>query len=371
MASELEARIREEVGKIIDPEIGKTLGELDMVREVTVDGNRVKVVIALTTMGCPLARSFEDDVRKIATRLAGEGAQVDVEFTEMTEVEKQRLSERLQAERGQQQEKSKQSPGIAEKLNNIKHVVAIMSGKGGVGKSLVTSLLAVALRRKGYTVGVMDADVTGSSIPRLFGISERPQSGFGAIIPPRSRTGIYIMGLNLLLESEDQPVVWRGPLVSGAIQQFWKDVLWGELDYLLIDMPPGTSDAALTVLQQLPTEGVVLVTTPQDLAAMIVRKAVHMADMLKKPVLGVVENMSYFKCPKCGAEYELFGPSQANKVAEIADAPILAKIPIDPELPKLCDVGRIEDYKAPVFDELVDKFTELVEEKGRKITVMI
>ena len=370
MANELEAKIREEVGKVVDPEIGKTLAELDMVREVSVSDGSVKVVIALTTMGCPLANSFQSDVEKIVKELVGDSTAVQVEFTEMTEVEKQRLAERLQAERGDQQ-KSKQSPGIAEKLNDVKHVVAVLSGKGGVGKSLVTSLLAVALRRKGYTVGVMDADVTGSSIPRVFGISERPQSGFGAIIPPRSRTGIYIMGLNLLLESEDQPVVWRGPLVSGAIQQFWKDVLWGELDYLLIDMPPGTSDAALTVLQQLPTDGVVLVTTPQDLAAMIVRKAVHMADMLKKPVLGVVENMSYFKCPNCGAEYELFGPSQANKVAEIADAPILARLPIDPELPKLCDVGRIEDYKAPVFEEMVDKFVELVEEKGRKITVMI
>jgi|YelNatPaOPRAMG01_1025707.scaffolds.fasta_scaffold00043_29 Mrp family chromosome partitioning ATPase len=357
MDSELEKKIREEVGKILDPEIGKSLGELGMVREVSSTDGGVRVTLALTVAGCPLARKFEEEVKQAVARIASNGVQVAVKLIEMSPEERERLAERLRAERSGAS--SQESPtGIAQELNHIDHIVAVMSGKGGVGKSLVTALLAIGLRRKGYRVGIMDADITGSSIPRLFGISRRPQTGFGAIIPVRSQTGIYIMGLNLLLENEDQPVIWRGPLIAGAIKQFWQDVLWGELDYLLIDLPPGTSDAPLTTLQQLPTEGVVLVTTPQELAAVIVRKAVHMAHLLDKPVLGVIENMSYFECPRCGTRHELFGPSEAHKVAEIARVPILARIPIDPQLPVLCDRGRIEEYSLPEFDAAIEQLVE-------------
>jgi len=368
VAENLEEKLRQEIGKIVDPEIGKTLADLNMLRDVQVGDGRVTVTVALTTMACPLSRSFDSEIQGIVRRLAGDDVDVKVNFVEMSEEERQALAERLRKERGA---KAAESPGIAEKLNEVEHIVAVMSGKGGVGKSLVTSLLAVGLRRAGYRVGVLDADVTGSSIPRLFGAHRRPQTGFGAIIPIRTKTGIYVMGLNLLLEKEDQPVIWRGPLVAGAIQQFWRDVLWGQLDYLLIDLPPGTSDAPLTVLQQLPTEGVVLVTTPQDLAAMIVRKALHMASTLGKPVLGVVENMSSFRCPNCGSQYELFGPSQAGKVAEMAEAPILARLPIDPELPVLCDQGRIEECQLEELEGIVRQFVKLVEEKGRKINVVV
>ena len=370
MSEDLEKRIREEVGKIVDPEIGRTLGELNMVRDVSVHGDKVRVTVSLTTTGCPLARKFEHDVKAAAEAVLGRKAQVEVEFVEMSDDERRALADRLREERTAAAQ-DQQPTGVAQELNRVEHIVAVMSGKGGVGKSLVTSLLAVGLRREGYRVGVMDADITGSSIPRLFGITRRPQTGFGAIIPVRSRTGIYVMGLNMLLENEDQPVVWRGPLIAGAIKQFWQDVLWGELDYLLIDLPPGTSDAPLTVLQQLPTEGAVLVTTPQDLAAMIVRKAVHMATMLQKPVLGVVENMSYFRCPNCGTKHELFGPSQADKVAEMAGAPIIAQLPIDPVLPGLCDEGKIEDYELPDLKEMTAKFTALVKERGRKIQLVV
>lgn len=233
----------------------------------------------------------------------------------------------------------------ANELSQIDRLVAVMSGKGGVGKSSVTALLAVRLSRQGFRVGIMDADITGPSIPRMFGVREQPASlGFG-ILPVRTRTGISIMSLNLLLPHEDDPVIWRGPLIAGAVRQFWTDVAWGELDYLLVDLPPGTGDAPLTVMQSLPLDGLVVVSSPQDLAVMVVRKAIKMAGMLGVPILGLLENMTYATCPRCGEKLRLFGPSQGERVARQTGVPFLGEIPLDPHLAELCDSGEIEQYE--------------------------
>jgi Mrp family chromosome partitioning ATPase len=224
-----------------------------------------------------------------------------------------------------------------------------MSGKGGVGKSSVAAMLAVALRRQGKRVGVLDADITGPSIPKMFGLHDPPPMGPIGIIPAETEEGIRVMSINLLLPSEDEAVIWRGPLISGAIKQFWGDVVWGRLDYLVVDLPPGTSDASLTVMQSMPLDGVVLVTSPQGLAGMVVRKAARMADHLAVPVIGVVENMSYAVCPKCGERIEVFGPSQAEAVAWRVRTTLLGRLPLDPELAQRCDAGEIEAYEAEAF----------------------
>jgi hybrid cluster-associated redox disulfide protein len=245
--------------------------------------------------------------------------------------------------------------GMAEQ-KGIKHVIAVMSGKGGVGKSLVAGLLAVGLKRRGFRVGVLDGDITGPSIPRMFGVREKPMSPDNKnLMPPKSKGGIPIMSMNLILPSEEEAVIWRGPMVSGAIRQFFTDVLWGELDYLIVDLPPGTSDAPLTVMQALPVDGVVLVTTPQALATMVVTKAVKLVKQLGGDIIGVVENMAYVKTPD-GQHLEVFGPSQGLKLVIAANAGLLAKIPIDPEIAKDADTGEIESYISPETDELVDNF---------------
>jgi hybrid cluster-associated redox disulfide protein len=243
----------------------------------------------------------------------------------------------------------------------IEHVVAIMSGKGGVGKSLVTGLLAVALRRRGYSVGVLDADITGPSMARLFGVTARPYSGTdNKPHPPETSTGIKLMSMNLILDDEGQAVVWRGPMVSGAIRQFYTDLEWGVVDYLLIDLPPGTSDAPLTVLQALPVSGVVLVSTPQGLATMIVSKAIKLVQQLGAPIIGLVENMSYFTDPESGKRHELFGASKGVSLVVESGAPLLAQLPIDPEITRLCDAGRIEDYASADYDTLAANFIKVL-----------
>ncbi len=231
--------------------------------------------------------------------------------------------------------------------STIGRVVAVMSGKGGVGKSTVAALLAATLARDGHRVGVLDADITGPSIPRLFGVKAMAAPvGFG-IIPARTPSGIQIMSLNLLLPREDDPVIWRGPLISGAVRQFWTDVVWGDLDYLVVDLPPGTGDAPLTVLQSLPVDGIVFVTSPQDLAAMVVRKAVRMARLLKVPIAGLVENMTSFRCPECGRETPVFGARRAGELFASLDLRVLGSLPLDPALSELGDRGDIERYEAP------------------------
>jgi len=234
--------------------------------------------------------------------------------------------------------------------SHIKKVIGVVSGKGGVGKSMVTSLLAVAARRAGRSAAILDADITGPSIPTAFGITERPVSRDGGLCPVYSKGGIGIMSLNLLLENATDPVVWRGPIISGTVKQFWTDVIWGDVDVLFIDMPPGTGDVALTVFQSLPLDGLIIVTTPQELVGMIVTKAVRMAEMLNIPVLGLVENMSYFRCPDCGGKHEIFGASHVEELAKQLGIPHTARLPMDPALTALCDAGKIESFEGDWLD---------------------
>ena len=245
----------------------------------------------------------------------------------------------------------------------IKQVIAVMSGKGGVGKSLVTGLLAVSLRRQGLRVGVLDGDITGPSIARMFGTRGQPaKSASGGIEPLTSRGGIKVMSMNMFLENESDPVVWRGPMVSSAIKQFYSDVDWGELDYLLVDLPPGTSDAPMTVLQSLPVDGVIIVSSPQMLATMVVKKCINMVRQLKGIIVGVVENMAYFQTPD-GERYEIFGPGNGPELVNMTGAPLLAQLPIDPQLTSLCDAGRVEEYHAEAYDLLAANFVKTLKIK--------
>lgn len=227
-------------------------------------------------------------------------------------------------------------------LSDVKKVIAVVSGKGGVGKSLVTSMLAVNMQRKNKSCAILDADITGPSIPRIFGVTERVTGSEYGMFPPMTKTGIRIMSLNLLLENETEPVIWRGPVIAGTVKQFWTDVCWGEVDYMFVDMPPGTGDVPLTVFQSLPVDGIIIVTSPQDLVSMIVEKAVNMADMMNIPIIGIIENYSGFKCPDCGSVHPVFGQSHIEEVAKRHSVPVLAKLPIDPKLAAACDKGMIE-----------------------------
>ena len=225
----------------------------------------------------------------------------------------------------------------------VKHVIGVVSGKGGVGKSLVTASLANMMAAKGYRVGILDADITGPSIPKMYGIHGPAQADDEGIYPILADNDIKIMSINLLMPDEEAPVIWRGPVISGMVKQFWTDVIWGELDYLFVDMPPGTGDVPLTVFQSLPVEGIVIVTSPQDLVQLIVKKAYHMAKSMNIPILGVVENYSYLKCPDCGREISVFGQSRIEEVAKQLDWTILGKMPIDPKLAELSDAGKFAD----------------------------
>lgn len=249
----------------------------------------------------------------------------------------------------------KEPQDLHEKQNadsNIKKVIGIVSGKGGVGKSLVTSLLASAMQKKGYQCAVLDADITGPSIPRMFGINQKAESDESGILPQVTKCGAKIMSINLLLENDTDPVIWRGPIIAGAVKQFWTDVKWGDVDYMFVDMPPGTGDVPLTVFQSLPVDGIVVVTSPQDLVGMIVGKAVKMAKMLNVPVIGIVENMSYFECPTCHDKHYIFGQSNIAQLAEQYQIKATTQIPIDPKLASACDRGVIMDFHASWLENL-------------------
>ena len=230
-------------------------------------------------------------------------------------------------------------------LSNIKKVIAVMSGKGGVGKSTVTCALAAAMAKRGKKVGVLDADITGPSVPKAFGIHQLAQGNELGLFATQTEGGIGLMSLNLLTQNETDPVIWRGPVIAGTVTQFWTDVIWGELDYLFVDMPPGTGDVPLTVFQSLPVDGVIVVTSPQDLVSMIVTKAVKMAGMMDIPVLGFVENYSFFRCPDCGKEHRIFGDSNLEALAGPLNVPVLARLPIDPSVAQAMDEGRIESFE--------------------------
>ena len=343
-------QVLEALKGVNDPELGKSLVELGMVHDVEVEDSAVRFTLALTTLACPLRERIVDDARQAI--LALDGVQdVQVELREMTPQEKERV--------WPSQQQKRQEPGVAAHLNHVKRVLAVISGKGGVGKSSVAALLATAFRQQGKRVGVLDADITGPSIPKMFGLHEPPPMGPVGILPAETTTGIRVMSINLLLPNEDEAVIWRGPLIGGAIKQFWGDVVWGDLDVLVVDLPPGTSDASLTVMQSIPLNGVVLVTSPQDLAGMVVRKAARMAWHLNVPIVGLVENMSYFVCPKCGEQVDIFGPSQAMRTAMQLGVPLLGRMPLDPELARRCDAGEIEQYPtdafAPIAEEIADR----------------
>jgi Mrp family chromosome partitioning ATPase len=235
-------------------------------------------------------------------------------------------------------------------MSSVKKVIGIISGKGGVGKSLVTSMLAVTMNRMGYRTAILDADVTGPSIPKAFGIKEKAMGNNFGIFPVKTKTGIVIMSINLLLENDTDPVVWRGPIIAGVVKQFWTDVIWNDIDFMFIDMPPGTGDVPLTVFQSIAVDGIIVVTSPQELVSMIVSKAVKMAEMMNIPIIGLVENMSYFRCPDNGKDYQVFGESHIDKIADTHNLNVLAKLPIDPKISDACDKGMIELFDGNWLD---------------------
>jgi len=331
------------LSQVMDPELGRNLVELKMIRQLTIrpDGH-VSFMLALTIPNCPLREQIRASAQAAVEALPGV-KKVTVTLGAMTEEERREVLGR--------------SGPMLPKLNTasqIKRVIAVLSGKGGVGKSSVTALLAVALAHAGQKVGILDADITGPSIPKLFGL---PPGGLRGndqgILPGITPLGIRIISTNLMVPEEDTAVIWRGPLITGAINQFWSDVLWGKLDTMLVDLPPGTSDATLTVLQTLPINGVVLVTTPQQLASLVVRKAVRMIQQLNVPILGVVENMSYYPCPDTGKHHDIFGPSHADEIASLANAPVWARLPIDPQVAALADAGQIEAVNPAMMKDVV------------------
>jgi Mrp family chromosome partitioning ATPase len=328
---------------VMHPEMERNLVDLGMIKDAGVKDNALVVTLALPFMEIPIKDDLVRRVREAVSKL-DKGREVAVKLVEMSQPE--RAAFMAAAEAG---------PKAAQSVNEIAHVIAVLSGKGGVGKSSVAALLAVVLNQRGKRVGVLDADITGPSQPKMFGLHQPPPVGPQGILPAETETGIKLMSINLLLPSEDEAVIWRGPLISGAIKQFWNDVCWGTLDYLVVDLPPGTSDASLTVMQSIPLNGVVLVTSPQDLAGMVVRKAARMAQHMKAPILGLVENMSYVTCPKCGAKIEVFGPSWAMETAMQLGVPLLGRLPLDPELARRCDAGEVETYAAELFEPITEK----------------
>ncbi|MGI6169785.1 MAG: P-loop NTPase [Christensenellales bacterium] len=244
------------------------------------------------------------------------------------------------------------------KLSHIKKVISVVSGKGGVGKSLITSLLAVLAKREGFEAAILDADITGPSIPKAFGLHEKPEGSEFGFYPVKTKTGISVMSLNLLTENETDPVVWRGPLIAGTVKQFWTDVIWGNVDYMFIDMPPGTGDVPLTVFQSIPVDGLIIVASPQELVGMIVEKAINMARMMHIPVLALVENMSYIACPDCGKEIHMFGKSHMNEIAEKHGIQTVARLPIDSKLAAACDAGMIELFDGSWLDGVMKELTK-------------
>ncbi len=308
---------------ILVPSTTRGLVKMNLVRDVSITSGKVKVTLSSAALA-PGAQEWLSDRIKESIGDLPKVKVVSVTFTD---------------------EKPKD-------INEIGKIIAIMSGKGGVGKSLVSALTAIALKRQGYEVGILDADITGPSIPKMFGITDKPGGSDTGILPVSSKLGIQIMSINLILPNQDDAVIWRGPLIGRAITQFWEETLWGKLDYLIVDLPPGTADAPLTVLQTLPVSGIIIVFTPQELTAMVVRKAIDMAKQMKKNIVGVVENMSYLYVPEIDKKIELFGKSRGEEMSKAAGAPLLGQIPIDPELAKLCDKGDIELYDAEIINDL-------------------
>jgi len=326
-----EEQVRQSLEAVLVPAVKRSIVGMNLVREVTTFDKKVNVTLASTGL-IPGAQDWIKTKTREAIEKLPEVNEVKVEYADAK----------------------------AKDLNKIDKILAVMSGKGGVGKSLVSSLVAIGLKRKGYEVGILDADITGPSIPKMFGLTVRPSGNESGILPVPSKSGIEIMSINLLLPSEDDAVIWRGPLIGNTIKQFGEEVLWGKLDYLIIDLPPGTADAPLTVMQSFPISGVIVVFTPQALVEMIVKKAVNMARKMDKRVLGVVENMSYLHVPEIDKRIEVFGRSRGEEMARAVNAPLLGQLPIEPELAKLCDEGNIERYDGEIVTRLGESLIQAV-----------
>ena len=331
----IDAKVKEALNNVLVPGIMRSLIQMNLVQSAEVNEGKAKVALASTAISAQYYSWLKDKATEAVSEVSG----VEEVVVELVEAK-------------------------PKELNQINKIIAVMSGKGGVGKSLVTGLLATSFARNGKDVGVLDADITGSSIPKMFGLDARPSGSETGILPVLSKSGIEIMSMNLLLPSEDEAVIWRGPLMSKAITQFWEEVLWGRLDYLVIDLPPGTGDAPLTVLQVIPISGVIDVFTPQELTEMIVKKAVRMAQKMNVRVLGVVENMSYLVLPDTGKQLEIFGRSKGEEMAKASGAPLLGKLPIDPELAKLCDEGKIERYNSDAVSEMYNNVLAVLNGKS-------
>jgi Mrp family chromosome partitioning ATPase len=354
-----------------DPEIGENIVDLNMVKEVKLDEKESKVIlsIALTVPECPLTGKIRKEVSSI---LEAKGAKkIEINFTSMNENERSVLVEKI---RGMRQARANE--GVGGKSNtvvtkpatsspigrlgkgDIHNIIAVASGKGGVGKSSITALLAVELTKRGFKVAVLDADVTGPSIPKLFGLKGRLTTDGKKLFPAISKTGIEVASMNLIVENETDATIWRGPIINGVIRHVFTDVEWGELDYMILDLPPGTSDAPLTVFQSIPLDGLVVVTSPQELARVIVGKSINMAKKLRIPVFGLIENMAYMQCPECNHRIYLYGKPVGESVAREFGISFLGRLPLDPLLPSICDEGKIEEYGAPEIQHILQKLGE-------------
>jgi Mrp family chromosome partitioning ATPase len=331
---------QEEVRTVLDtvlvPGAMRSLVKMNLIKDISVADNKIHVMLANAALMKGTQEWLTDKIKEVVIKL-DDVKDVNISYTEAKPKE----------------------------LNSIRNVIAIMSGKGGVGKSVVSGLTAIALRRQGCEVGILDADITGPSIPKIFGISGPPPVAENGILPIPSRSGITIMSVNLLLPHEDEAVIWRGPLIGHIITQFWEDVLWGQLDYLIVDLPPGTADAPLTVMQQLPISGIIIAFTPQELTAMVVRKAIKMAQQMSKSIIGVVENMSYLYIPEIEKKMEIFGKSRAEEMAQAAGAPLLGQLPIDPKLAKLCDEGHLEHYNSEAYNTFAQSLNSVLSGQKR------
>ncbi|MBH58796.1 MAG: ATP-binding protein [Thaumarchaeota archaeon] len=350
----------------MDPEIHMNIVELKMLREIKIDGNNIDVLIALTVAGCPLADTIKKDVKEELMKLE-QVKEVSVETTVMTKEQLDELKEIVKNNRGEQQSQDELISRLDKKKNE--NLIAVVSGKGGVGKSSMTAILASELKRSGYNVGILDADVTGPSIAKIFGVTKRLMKGKNGIIPAETPSGLKLISVNLMLDNPEVPTVWRGPIVNNLIRQLYTDVDWGDIDYLLIDLPPGTGDAPLTVFQSLPLSGIVLVSTPQDLSKMIVSKSANMAGMLKIPLLGLVENMSYLECKHCGDKNYILGESRGEAFAEHLGTKLLARLPFEKDIAELCDQGKIEAYQNNDITNTIEIIKQTIEEQKEKSSI--
>lgn len=361
-----EKQIRDSLTNVMDPEIHMNIIELNMVKDVKINESKVDILIALTVAGCPLADTIKKDVRNELMKFE-EVNEVNVETTVMTKEELDGLKITVQKNRGTQQSQDQLISKLEKKRNE--NLIAVVSGKGGVGKSSITAILASELKRSGHNVGILDADVTGPSIAKIFGVTKRLIKGKNGIIPAETESGLKLISVNLMLDNPEMPTIWRGPIINNLIRQLYTDVDWGDIDYLLIDLPPGTGDAPLTVFQSLPLSGIVLVSTPQDLSKMIVSKSANMAKMLKISVLGLVENMSYLNCKHCGEKNFILGESRSEEFAERLGTELIARLPFETDIAELCDAGKIEEYQNKEISNTVEKIKSTIKEQKDKNSI--